>query len=346
MRAEELPESFRERAWRQALTEPWPFDRAQLLVEHLVALQAQMPKMPLLSLSARLNGGTQKDLVGLLAPQTRKIWGFRGTMHLVLTRDLPLFSAVGQAFWSVRTRSYLATEAGVGEDDVQALALQVHDSMEDDSDLDRKEIVQRLGDLSDWEKKLVMDPWGGIFRLLVMQGQASMNPLATPTRFRREGQGEKFGPEAAMTLAKRIENAFGPLGKSRVARYMGVRRSALSGDLPEAETSSAPPSPVRLLPRFDPYLLAYPEWKGLLKPTERRLVFQTAGHIAPTVIVDGLIVGVWDLGSGPSADLTVRPFRSLGPEERRQLKAEVERIRRFLGRKKVKLHMARRVARG
>lgn len=51
---------------------------------------------------------------------------------------------------------------------------------------------------------------------------------------------------------------------------------------------------VRLLPYFDTYLLAHKEREHLLDTKQHSKVYRPQGWIAPVVLVDGRIVGVWE----------------------------------------------------
>jgi hypothetical protein len=70
---------------------------------------------------------------------------------------------------------------------------------------------------------------------------------------------------------------------------------------------------VRLLYRFDDYLLG---WRGrdlVLSPRFARRINAGGGWIHPAVVVDGRVVGTWRLDSGAGDRLTVavEPFEPL-----------------------------------
>lgn len=67
------------------------------------------------------------------------------------------------------------------------------------------------------------------------------------------------------------------------------------------------PAPPRLLPEFDPLLLAH----------------ASAGRVRATILVDGFVAGVWSIERKKAqATLVLSPFRPLPPSVREALAAE------------------------
>jgi len=73
--------------------------------------------------------------------------------------------------------------------------------------------------------------------------------------------------------------------------------------------ANAAPSHVRLLAHFDPYLLGHRDKAALIDRGRYKRVFRTAGWIAPVLLVDGRIAGVWEPARTRDAFVArVRPF--------------------------------------
>jgi hypothetical protein len=89
---------------------------------------------------------------------------------------------------------------------------------------------------------------------------------------------------------------------------------------------------VRLLGRFDDYLLG---WRGrdlILDPRFARRIQAGGGWIHPALVVDGRVVGTWRARrAGDRLEVTVEPFGRLPPGVRPGLEAEVADLGRFLG---------------
>ena len=94
----------------------------------------------------------------------------------------------------------------------------------------------------------------------------------------------------------------------------------------------APSLIVRLLPRFDIYLLGYQK-RDLAVPSHYAKRINAGGGIVhPTVLVDGRIVGTWKSRREKNhLVVMVEPFEQLAPEIDEGLEAEIEDMARFLG---------------
>ena len=93
------------------------------------------------------------------------------------------------------------------------------------------------------------------------------------------------------------------------------------------------PSPVvRLLPRFDIYLLGYQNRTLMVPHQYAKRVNAGGGILHPTLLVDGRVVATWkSQRKKDSINLTVEPFDRLSPEIYPLLEAEAADITRFLG---------------
>ncbi len=73
-----------------------------------------------------------------------------------------------------------------------------------------------------------------------------------------------------------------------------MRRAAVAG-MGEAEPT------VALLPGLDPLTMGYRQRDRLLDPRQRDLVYDRGGNATSSVLVDGVIVGVWDVSDVPTS---------------------------------------------
>ena len=89
---------------------------------------------------------------------------------------------------------------------------------------------------------------------------------------------------------------------------------------------------VRLLPRFDIYLLGYQK-RDMAVPTQyAKRINAGGGIIHPTVLVDGRVVGMWKSKREKNhLGVVVEPFDELASELYEELEAEVTDLARFLG---------------
>jgi hypothetical protein len=163
-------------------------------------------------------------------------------------------------------------------------------------------------------------------------------------------------PDAALAeLARRYIGAYGPASAHDFAAWSGIalgnarRGLALiageleavevageqmwvlaSRDLDGAADEGAPC--VRLLPRFDAYLLGYRSRELALPAQFARHIQAGGGWIHPAMIVDGRIVGTWRQQRTRDGGIlvVVRPFERLDRAILPMLEAEAADVGRFL----------------
>jgi hypothetical protein len=110
-------------------------------------------------------------------------------------------------------------------------------------------------------------------------------------------------------------------------------------------TTAEPPTGVRLLPGFDPYVNELPRKTAAVLPVEREeLVRRAAGWVTPVVLVDGRIEGTWELGQGAKGGIEVRPFGRLRGGASKEIESEADRYAEFLDRP-LKVTVAKPLAR-
>jgi uncharacterized protein YcaQ len=162
--------------------------------------------------------------------------------------------------------------------------------------------------------------------------------------------------EAYTELTRRYLRAYGPATPADQAAWSGLSLSKtravwqrMAGELLELETASspvwmlktqsarldellAPTSIVRLLPRYDIYLLGYQKRDLAVSPQYAKRINAGGGVVHPTVLVDGRIVGTWKSKREKNRLVVmVESFERFAPEIDEGLELEVEDIGRFLG---------------
>jgi len=145
---------------------------------------------------------------------------------------------------------------------------------------------------------------------------------------------EAFGPATVQDFS-RFTLLTTPVIRAAV-RALGDRLVTLEGPDGQAylDKAGAPladegtPAPVRLLGMWDQGLLAYADPGRLYAPGVRARVARVNGDLLPTVLVDGLVSGVWRAVEG---GVEVTLFRPLGAAEAEALEGEAQALARFLG---------------
>ena len=155
-------------------------------------------------------------------------------------------------------------------------------------------------------------------------------------------------------LVRRYLHVFGPASPEHFARWLAIPpRSARAafdtlGDelepvevdgerafVPTGDVEVAPrqAESIRLLPYFDPYVVAgQPRGRLFPEAAAKRALTPTgqAGNY-PVLLVDGVVGGVWHgRRSGTHIEITVEPLRELTAAQRRGLEADAALVGRVL----------------
>ena len=83
---------------------------------------------------------------------------------------------------------------------------------------------------------------------------------------------------------------------------------------------------MRLLPRFDLFVLGHDDRRRALADEHRAAVIQ-GGEVSATVLVDGFVAGTWSFEDGR---VRVKAFAPLPRSWRREVDEEASRLEAFL----------------
>jgi Winged helix DNA-binding domain len=339
-----------------------PGDVAEV-VRAVGGLQAQDTPASRLAVRAR-STGLDSDAVRRACNQDRSVvrtWAMRGTLHMVAASDAGwLVALLGPGFAAGNRRRRLQ----LGLDDARCeRALAALPAVLAGGPLSRAGVVAGLA-----AEGVEIEPRGQAPAHLV--GYAAMRGLICrgpdldgdePSYVLLEawaGAGRALGPDEALAeLARRYLGGHGPAAPEDLAAWSGLalgraRRAfdLVAGELEEvaldgrplwapagtvaADPPAGPSGPVvRLLGRFDDYLLG---WRGrdlVLDPGFAGRVQAGGGWIHPAVVVDGRVAGTWRARRARGRlELTVEPFGGRLPRGARPaLEAEAADVGRFLG---------------
>ncbi|HEX8134099.1 MAG TPA: winged helix DNA-binding domain-containing protein [Actinomycetes bacterium] len=268
-----------------------------------------------------------------------RTWAMRGTLHMVAAEDAGwLVALLGPGFAAANRRR--RRQLGL-DDDTCDRGLRAIGKVLAGGPLPRGELVSGIA-----REGVVVDPRSQAPAHLVayaaMRGLVCRGPDLDgdePTYVLLEDwlgtRSRSLDPEAALAeLTRRYLGAHGPAAPADLAAWAGIaagqaRRGfeLVAGELVEVRAAGAPawalrgatlprqgrgrPS-VRLLYRFDDYLLG---WRGrdlILEARFARRIHAGGGWIHPAVVVDGRVVGTWRLTSGGGRlAVAVEPFQPL-----------------------------------
>lgn len=351
---------------RHALSAPLENARPADVAGAMCGTHAQIMSAAEVSIGIRLDGATRTDVREALWGDHSlvKTFGPRGTVHLLPTEDLPIWTGalsavppVSQAF-----AKDIRMNPDQTEEVVESIAAALDDAELTVDEL-TEEIVARAGS---WAGDAVMPAFGGMWPRWrqAMHTAANRGALCFgPNRGRKVTYTSPrrwmpaFRPaagEAALSeLVRRYLHAYGPATPHHFARWLAAPRrwatelfDSLSDELRQVEvdgalvwvvdgddaTPSNPPRGLRLLPYFDAFAVGCHPREKLFpgRAAERALAGGQAGNF-PVVLIDGTVAGVWhQRRSGKKIEVTVEPLDPLTLEHRRELDEQVERVGEIL----------------
>ena len=329
-------------------------------VQAVVGVQAQDLPAALLSVRARSLGLTAAAVERARLEQRELVWTWclRGTLHLVAAEDarwlLPLLSPGLIAAHQTRYR-----QLGWDENNSQAGLRMLQAALEKQATLTRPEISALL--------KANQLPFEGQATVHLLYRAALEGLLcAGPDQGRKPayvsfrtwvGELQPLPREEALArLARRYLEAYAPARPEDLASWSGLKTSEarqawalIASQLVEVEAAGQacwmlesqmpwleqplPTSPlVRLLPRFDTYLLGYASRDAAVNPVHVRRIHPGGGIIHPVLLVDGQAQATWTMQRKKGRlEVVVEPFERLPQALSPLIEAEVSDVARFLG---------------
>lgn len=164
--------------------------------------------------------------------------------------------------------------------------------------------------------------------------------------------------EAKAALVRRYLRSYGPASVSDFAYWTGMKvREAnpifegISDSLAEVTVSGQKrkllileedtesfldadkePNVARLLPKFDALILGHRDKSRFIDPSTRSSIFLPTAEVAATMLMNGMIEGVWGMKKERKAwRIELSTFREFADEERELVEKEIEGLRRFAG---------------
>jgi hypothetical protein len=351
---------------RSFLTEPADRATPADIAGALCGVHAQILTAAELSIGRRIAGATRADVQRALWDERSlvKTFGPRGTVHLVATADLPMWTGALSALPSsvprhpdpVRFAPEQAEEV-IGAIDA-ALA---------DGPLTVDELTLAIRErCGPWAVEKTMDAfavkwprWRQLTSTAAHRGVLCFGPTRgrnvtyeNPRSWLPAFQPDE-GDHAIRTLLARYLSAYGPATPQHFARWLAIppkfaselfgaaERSLELVDLEgqpawvvagDTATPAEPHRGVRLLPYFDAFVVASQPRDRFFPgaAATRALAGSQAGNY-PVLLVDGVVGGVWhQRRAGRTVEITVEPIGRLTAKQRRELDDEAELVGRVM----------------
>jgi hypothetical protein len=340
-----------------------PTTPAQVLAA-VCGVQAQDLPAGLLSMRARSTGLSAAGIEHARQGERTIAWTWclRGTLHLVSVEDANwLVPLLGPAFIAGDRRRF--QQLGWDEQKATSGLRLVSEALQRDGALTRAEIVNLLK-----ENNLPSEGQAPVHLLYraALEGLlcAGPNRGKEPTYVLWEswlGELQPRTPEEALSeLARRYLQAYAPAGPEDLASWSGLKlgeaRQAwqlIAEQLVQVQAAGEPAwllksqlpwledglmqggkkaEQVRLLPRFDTYLLGYASRDLAVDSAYTRRIHPGGGILNAALLVDGQARGTWKIQRRRGRlEVQVEPFEPLDQELLPLIEAEASDVGRFLG---------------
>jgi hypothetical protein len=167
--------------------------------------------------------------------------------------------------------------------------------------------------------------------------------------------------EARRKIVEQYILSFGPVNEQDIAWWTGFPKTQVkeiledlgdelsSVEIPELESSylfhssekeslqsygAAKHPVVNVLPALDPYIMGYKDRERYLHPKHCKMIFDRSGNATAAILVDGRIVGIWDL-----EEPLVKIFylTDVEKEVRKKIRSKVSDVGKFIAEKPVQV---------
>ena len=312
-------------------------------IEHLVAMQTQVPNAPYIGLWTRLEGFQPNELSELIGRRRAVRLGIlRNTLHLMTASDALALRALFQPLLErvLRSSPFGRNLVGVDPDEVIAEAIRLMSA--------RPRTLAELGEAlherwPDREKTSLAYTIRHLVPLVQVPPRGLWDKTSQPTWTTLAvwlDHPLNVKPSLEL-LIRRYLAAFGPATVADFAAWSGLSAvrdafqklrpdlriyqdergrelfDVVDGPLPHPDT----PAPPRFLPEYDNVLLAHDLRTRVIDPAFRYSIF------LGTLLVDGFVQGTWTLERERDvARLSIEPLRRLTKIERAAVAEEGERL--------------------
>jgi hypothetical protein len=341
------------------------------VVDSLCGLHAQAVLTPYISLWNRIEDFEPEMLDSALYRERSlvKAWCVRGTLHIIPSRDLPLYHSALERMWFEHHGRYTQSPEWPSQEERQRMFYPKILQALADRPLRRKELNERvLSTLADTPKSYqrLFSGWGGILKETCYLGlTVHAEPCGNEACFARLDQwlpqvnlDEIREDEARRKLLIKYLHGYGPASAQDFTYWSGLlageTRKAIEGNKPGLKDVQVKGSGKRLLmlkedlrelekldleerhrpcllPKFDPFLLGHKDRSRMIKEEFVREVYRKAGDLAAVALVNGHIVGTWKAKkTRKKLAVILESLEKIGKEDLTELKQVVKDLGAFM----------------
>ena len=349
---------------RQHLIEKAPAGNLLEAVEAVHGIQAQISAHAIFAVAQRIDKCGPADIDRALWTDRTliKTWAMRGTVHWLPATEEPLFVAGMRIVRGPSIDRWWASD-GITPQQVRELYGATLELLADGPKTRREIADVVVPAAGSWAEPYLVSSWGFGLKLMCNAGLVVFGPnRGTNVTFASRDSWTAYpvpedGHGALRELMRRYVRSFGPVTIQDAAYWLGAtirdiqadweqllpellavqvdgrQRWILAEDLDDLTSMESATLPVRLVPAFDPILLAHRQKTDLLEERLRRRIYGAAAWVYPSVLVNGAIAGKWQYERKAKVMIvTVEPFRKITKQAQRAIQREANHLAKSTGR--------------
>jgi len=329
--------------------------------QNICGVQAQVMSAAEMQLWARRHDLTRAEIHSALWEKRRlvKTYGMRGTLHLLPAADFSIYiNALKKSVVESVRRIMLRLDITAKEaDGLNEAAMETLSA----GPLTKGELTEQVKFKVGKKVRGAMAQFWNVFRPAFAAGLICYGPESGKEAvFIRVDQWlpkqkEISETEAQQMLLHRYLRAYGPATLQDFSHWTGLsmkeakaiwemlqeelvevsienEKAFLLRDDHDQLTNSSPDGQVlRLLPHFDPYLLAHADKNHLVDSSHYKRVYRNQGWISPVILLDGKVIGVWSYTRGAKRwALEIEAFEKFSKMIHAKIEAEALSLGNFL----------------
>ncbi len=337
------------------------------VVDDLVGLHSTNPTTPYISLFIRMRGFRREDLDREMYERRSlaKVRCMRGTVH-VLSRELfPIAYQATRHLFAGRAEEY-RKHLGFSKKQFEDIADQVMSTIPEGGWTTREARGAVETDLNMSVVLNLLCDQGRLIRWRAPGGwKSNVHMYLRFDRAFPEVELDAMDIEAARrALVERHIDAYGPATLTDISWWSRLTKTdtrraveTIGDDVTTVEVEGAGGEHlvsasqvdallshepgrrriVSLVPLQDPYMMGYKDRARYLDEDHTNLVFDRSGNPTTSILLDGRVVGVWDLLEGPSSVVRYHLFEEQSEMVRRKVEREASLIGRFMADREVEV---------
>lgn len=342
------------------------------VVGKICGLHSQLPTTPYYSLWNRVEEFEPEMLDHLLYGDKSlvKTWFMRGTLHIIPSRELPLYNNALKRMWFEHHGRYMNKPDWPSRGERESKLYPRIKGALAGKPLSRKELCNRVrfllaNEAQPYER--LFSAWGGILKETSYLGlTVQAEPWGRESCFARldkwlpgiylNGISEKT---ARQQLLKKYLHGYGPASAQDFACWSGMLTSEArqiieeTNDVKQVQLEGSHAElwilkediktldgidleaevPPRLLPKYDSYLIGHKNRARIIQDEMLKKVYRpVVGEVAATVLVNGRIVGTWmSKKTKKTLQILVKPLEKLTERTLSSLKSVANELAQFIG---------------